>query len=104
MWVEHTITGDNILPSNFLQSLGACDSQSLPNVHYLLVIGCALPITSSKAERTFSLLRRLKTYTRSRLNEEHFSDLAVIAMHHAQQIPVSDIIQAFFYCYIIIKP
>ena len=95
MWVKHTVTGDNILPSNFLQSLGACDSQSLPNVHYLLVIGCTLPITSSEAERTFSLLRRLKTYTRSRLNEEHFSDLAVIAMHYAQRIPESDIIQAF---------
>ncbi|XP_011409418.1 PREDICTED: 52 kDa repressor of the inhibitor of the protein kinase-like [Amphimedon queenslandica] len=95
MWIEHTDTGDNILPSNFLQSLGACDSQSLPNVYHLLDIGCTLPITSSEAERTFSLLRCLKTYTRSTLNEEHFSDLAVIAMHYAQRIPVSDIIQAF---------
>ena len=39
-------------------------------------------VWGAEAERTFSLLRRIKTYTRSTLTEDHFSDLAVMAMHY----------------------
>ena len=45
---------------NFIESLRACDMESFPSIHQLLVIGCTLPITSAEAERTFSLLRRIK--------------------------------------------
>ena len=50
------------IPDNFLLSLTACDSHSFPNIHRLLIIGCTLPITSAEAERTFSLMRRIKTF------------------------------------------
>ena len=83
-WNTDTVTVAEI-PSNFLEALGACDSSSFPNIHHLLLICCTLPITSAEAERTFSLLRRIKTYTRSTLAEEHFSDLAVIAVHYQER-------------------
>uniref|UniRef100_A0A1X7VL51 HAT C-terminal dimerisation domain-containing protein n=1 Tax=Amphimedon queenslandica TaxID=400682 RepID=A0A1X7VL51_AMPQE len=70
------------IPSNFMESRKACDAKSFPNIHHLLLIGCTLPITSAEAERTFSLLQRIKVYTRLTLTEEHFSDLGVIAMHY----------------------
>ena len=57
--------------------------------------GCTLPVTSAEAERTFSLLRRIKTYTRSSLTEEHFSDLAVIAMHYGERVSVEDVLKDF---------
>lgn len=72
----------NNIPSNFIESLRACDMDSFPNIHHLILIDCTLPITSAEAERTFSLLRRIKVYTRSTLTEERFSDLGVIAMHY----------------------
>lgn len=72
----------NNIPSNFIESLRACDMDSFPNIHHLILIGCTLPITSAEAERTFSLLRRIKVYTRSTLTEERFSDLGVIVMHY----------------------
>ena len=80
------------VPLNFIESLRACDMESFPNIHQLLVIGCTLPITSAEAERTFSLLQRIKVYTRSTLTEEHFSDLGVIAMHHDV---TDDVVKAF---------
>ena len=81
------------IPCNLVQALGSCDADSYRNIHYLLMVGCTLPITSAEAERTFSLLR--KTYTRSTLAEDHFSDLAVMAMHYQQRIPVQEILEAF---------
>ena len=59
------------------------------------MIGCALPITSAEAERTISLLRRIKTYTRCTSAEEHFSDLAIIAMHYKERIPTEEVLKAF---------
>ena len=82
------------IPSNLVQALGSCDAESYRNIYQLLLIGCTLPITSTEAERTFSLLRRIKTYTRFTLTEEHFSDLALMDMHYQQRIPVQEILEA----------
>ena len=83
--------------NSFLLSLTSQDSQKLfkPNIYNLLVIGCTLPVNSAEAERSFSLLRRIKTYLRSTMTEERMSDLAVIAMNYNIRIPVADVCKAF---------
>jgi len=83
------------LPNNLLLALDACDEDAFPNIHRLLVIACTLPITSAEAERSFSLMKRIKTYSRSPMSEERFSDLAVIAMHYSERFEVDQICQAF---------
>ena len=51
-------------------------------IHKLFVIACVILITSVEAERSFSLLRRIKTYTRS-----------TIAMHYGERISVLTIFE-----------
>lgn len=94
LWSDDNSQSEPV-PSNLLQALTLCDAESYQNIHHLLMIGCTLPITSAEAERTFSLLRRIKTYTRSTLLEEHFSDLAIIAMHYKERIPTEEVLKAF---------
>ena len=72
------------LPSNLLLTPSACDSDSFLNIHCLLIIANMLPISSAESECSFSLMRRLKTYTRSAMMEEYLSDLAIIAMHFSE--------------------
>lgn len=91
LWHE---LADN-LPDNLLLALGACDKDSFPNIHCLLIIACTLPISSAEAERSFSLLRRIKTYLRSTMSEERMSDLSIIAMHYGERMPVDEICQKF---------
>ena len=83
------------LPNNLLLALGACDEDAFPNIHRLLLIACTLPISSAEAERSFSLMKRIKTCTRSTMSEERFSDLAVIAMHYPERFEVDEICEAF---------
>ncbi len=83
------------IPNTFLLALGSCDSDSFPNIHQLLLISCTLPITSAEAERSFSLLRRIKTCLRSTMAEERMSVLGVIAMHYSERISVDDVCLAF---------
>ena len=79
LWRAKSEEGAN-LPHNLLLSFRFCDADAFPNIYRLLLIACTLPITSAEAERSFSLMRRLKTYARSTMSEERLSDLAVIAM------------------------
>ena len=83
------------IPKTLLEALGACDMDSFPSIHFLLVVGCTLLISSAEAERSFSLMRKIKTYARSVMTEECFSDLALISMHYKERVPADEICKAF---------
>ena len=51
---------DTVFISTFLQALAFCDVDSFANIYQLLLIVFPSPITSAEAERSFSLLRRIK--------------------------------------------
>ena len=55
-------------PNTAASALKACDKRRSPNVKRLLRILCTLPLTSAECERTFSCMRRLKSYLRSTMN------------------------------------
>ena len=84
------------LPSDLLLAFGVCDVDAFPNIHHLLLIACTLPISSAEAEWYFSLMKRIKTCTRSRMPEERFSDLAVIDWHYPKRFEVELILEDSF--------
>ena len=63
-WQIMRQSAEKELPSNLLLALGACDEDAFPNIHRLLFITCTQPISSAEAERSFSLMKRIKTCTR----------------------------------------
>ena len=87
------------IPYNLLQSLAVCDKDSFPIIHYILVIACTLPITSAKAERSFSLMRTLKTALRSTMTDVYLSDLAVIVIDYGENVTTDEICQTFVQTY-----
>ena len=44
-----------------------------PKTRVLVIIGCTVPVTSAEAERSFSGLRRIKSYLRNRMSDEQLS-------------------------------
>ena len=66
-----------------------------PNIRVLHVIGCTLPVSSTEAERSFSDLRRIKSYLRNRMSDERLSELAIMHLHHDLDIDVEDICTIF---------
>ena len=83
------------LPSNLLLALGACDEDAFPNIHHLLLIACTLPISSAEAKRSFSLMKWIKTCTRSTMCEERFSEIAIIAVHYPERFEIDEISEAY---------
>lgn len=67
----------------------------LPNVALLLRLFTVLPVTTATAERTFSGLRRLKTYLRSTMGSERLNGLALLTVHRTMPVDMEDIIDRF---------
>ena len=57
------------------------------------------PATSAAGERSFSIARRLKTWLRSRMNQERFSNLTVLNIHkeRTERLSTIDIANEFNY-------
>ncbi|KAL3210437.1 hypothetical protein MRX96_052178 [Rhipicephalus microplus] len=66
-------------------------------LHKLSVIAVTIPASSSSCERTFSCLRRLKTYLRSKMTNNRLSDLAVLAVGRslANKIDLQSVVDMF---------
>lgn len=66
-------------------------------LHKLSVIAVTIPASSSSCERTFSCLRRLKTYLRSKMTNNRLSDLAVLAVERslANKIDLQRVVDMF---------
>ena len=83
------------LPSSAAQALEEFNHEFFPKVHKLLRILCTLPITSAEYERSFSTLRRLKTYLRATMTSEREYGLALTNIHYGRQIDISVTIDLF---------
>jgi len=68
-----------------------------PNMYKLLQVALTLPISSATCERSFSTMRRIKTWMRSTMVENRFNDLSIINIEKdlAKQINNTDLVNAF---------
>ena len=82
-------------PNSLLGTFKIADGDVFPDTKTLLHIGCTLPVTSSEAERSFSGLRRIKSYMRSMMNEDRLVALALMHIHHGMDINVPAICEEF---------
>jgi len=70
-------------------------SHMLPQVVKLLRLYLTLPVTSCTAERSFSSLRRLKTFLRSTSSQPRLNHIALLHTHRDSSIDLEDICNNF---------
>ena len=83
------------LPDTLMKSLVSADPDSFPNIRILLVLGCTLLATSAEAERSFSVLRLIKSHFRSRMADTRFSALTLMKIHYSKHIDSKQIADRF---------
>jgi hypothetical protein len=68
-----------------------------PNLFTLLSIYLTVPISSSECERSFSVLKRLKTWLRSTMGQDRLSNLALIQINsdYLSKLDIGKIIDIF---------
>ncbi len=72
--------GKACLPTSQSQALPHATSL-YPDIRVLLLVLCILLVTSCSSERSFSTLKRIKTYLRSTCGNERLTSLAVMCIH-----------------------
>lgn len=82
-------------PNNFMDALNFCDKSVFPNVHKILTICATLPVTIATPERSFSTLKRVKTYLRNTMSENRLNGLAQMSIHREIQITTDELITKF---------
>ena len=88
-------------PSQLLSFLHRNDLiQTVPEATKLLKLVLTLPATTTSVERSFSALKRIKTYSRNRTKEERLSSLALIAIE-MERLQILRQNKDEFYCNVI---
>ncbi|XP_065678111.1 52 kDa repressor of the inhibitor of the protein kinase-like [Hydra vulgaris] len=71
----------SVIPSTITETLKSIDMRGFPNIREGFLIMGTIPITTCECERSISVIRRLKTYMRSRMTESRFNSLALMSIH-----------------------
>lgn len=85
----------NLRPGNALDSLLQCNFNLFPNIYTLLQILATIPISTATPERTFSTIKRLKTYLRNSTSENRLNRLALLSTHRSIHVPPDEIVNSF---------
>jgi len=86
---------DNANPKSAIDTVGVMSKDLYPNIWCLISILATLSVSTSSAERSFSTLRRLKTYLRNSCSEDRLTGLTLLSVHQGNQINIEEIINTF---------
>ena len=82
IWKQQWLSrGASTVANTAIGALGDCQGDVFPNVHTLLNILTALPVTTAEPERLFSKLNSTLTAIRSTMSEERLESLLLLQVH-----------------------
>lgn len=93
-WKRESEDGADI-PSTAVQALYMCDGGVFPSIRTFLQILATLPVSVASAERSFSTLRRLKTWLRSQMSDARLTGLALLHTHRDISVDCGKVIDRF---------
>ena len=100
MTLKRSLLSDepNVLVVVYVQTMPLMLLSVVPlsiQTQFLLQILTPLPVTSASAERIYSMLRRLKTWLRSSMNDERLTGLALPAVATAISVKPEAVVDNF---------
>ncbi|XP_060844276.1 52 kDa repressor of the inhibitor of the protein kinase-like [Rhopalosiphum padi] len=79
-------------PKNAMDAIYICNEAMYPNIFKLLKILATLPVSSAINERTFSTLKRIKTYLRNFTSEGKLNGLAMLLINKNDSITPDEVL------------
>jgi hypothetical protein len=72
--------------------LNFCDAHIFPSVFTAIKIAACIPVTVVPVERSFSTLKRLKTYLGNTMGEQRLNGLALMNVHRGIQLDIGGVL------------
>ena len=86
-------------PASLAKAIKHCDKLKFPNVFTLIKIGGTLSVTSAECERSFSTMRRLRTWLRSTMKSDRLSSLAIMNIRRNVEVDYKEVAKLGFTLY-----
>jgi len=67
--------------STAMEAFKETEGGYFPNIRQLLLILAVLPVTTSTSERSFSTLKRIKSYLRTTMGENRLNGLSIFCIY-----------------------
>ena len=83
-------------PDILEKAIKKCDEERFPNLFVLLKITCTFPITLAECERSFSAMRRLRTWVRKSMKMERLGSVAIMNIHQQEEVDYNHVSELFF--------
>lgn len=95
-WTDGTLAMDRPqAPETLQDTLPLANEQYYPNVRRCLVVLLTMPVSTATAERSFSTMKRVKTYLRSTMTTERLSGLGLLNVYRDMEINSEYIVEKF---------
>ena len=82
-------------PSTLSDTLNVTSSDLYPSLYKCMLILVCMPVTTATAERSFSVMRRVKTYLRSTMTTERLSALCMLHAYKDFSVDIEKVIDSF---------
>lgn len=82
-------------PATLLETLTVTNSDLYPNIFIFLSILITMPVATATAERSFSVMRRVKTHVRSTMLSTRLSSLSVLHAYKQWSLDTDKVIDSF---------
>ena len=82
-------------PERLLNTLHAINRDLYPAIYTIISIILTMSVSSATSERSFSAMRRVKSYLRSTIGDEQLSNLSLMHIHRHVQVDLNIIIGDF---------
>ncbi|XP_055999533.1 uncharacterized protein LOC130047879 [Ostrea edulis] len=83
------------LPSTLQSTLHGINPNLYPNIFNVLSVLISMPVSTASAERSFSVMRRVKSYLRSTMTTERLSGLAMLHAHKDMGVDTEAVVRDF---------
>ena len=78
-----------------IDTLAQTNSELYPNISKCLHVLLSMPVSTATAERSFSSMRRLKTYLRATMTTERLSGLGLMNIHRDREVSAKHVVDIF---------
>ncbi|XP_063416002.1 zinc finger MYM-type protein 1-like [Mytilus trossulus] len=82
-------------PDRLLGVLNVTNADLYPSVYRIIWILLTMPVSSATSERSFSAMRRVKSYLRSTMGDERLSNLSLLHIHRHLNVDIDASITDF---------
>ena len=95
LWETYWLESKDCLTDNISSTLKRIPFNGFNNIKVSLRILATSPVTTCTCKRSFSAMRRLKTYTRSTMVSERLNDIAFMYVHQEIVPDIEKVIDLF---------